>query len=129
MSKKMTVEEAFKELGRQEKRFAADNGGRGSLLAKSARDYYRTIVSCRKQLAEDADRVAASKLKLAALTSEVEKKEALSRKLHAEIVALKSRIVTHRKVIRKGDMLAKKELVAQTRFVEKVQVLRTMTAD
>ena len=129
MSKKMTVEEAFTELVRQEKRFSADDGGRGSLLAKSARDYYKTILTCRKQLAEDADRVAASKKKLAALTDEVAKKEALARKLHAEIVALKSRIVTHRKVIRKGDMVAKKEFVAQTRFVEKVQVLRTMPVD
>ena len=129
MSKKMTVEEAFKELGRQEKRFAADDGGRGSLLAKSAKDYYKTILSCRKQLEEDAARVAESKKKLAALTDEVAKKEALTKKLHAEIVVLKSRIITHRKVIRKSDMLVKKELVAQSRFVEKVQVLRTMAVD
>ena len=42
----MTDEEALKEIDRQEKRFAAAKCGRGLQLAKSAREYYQTIVKC-----------------------------------------------------------------------------------
>ena len=50
----MTDEEALKEIDRQEKRFAAAKCGRGLQLAKSAREYYQTIVKCRQKSAEVA---------------------------------------------------------------------------
>ena len=47
----MTDEEALKEIDWREKRFAAAKCGRGLQLAKSAREYYQTIVKCRQKLA------------------------------------------------------------------------------
>ena len=51
----MTDEEALKEIERQEKRFAAAKCGRGLQLAKSAREYYQTIVKCQQKSAEVQD--------------------------------------------------------------------------
>ena len=56
----MTDEEALKEIDRQEKRFAAAGFGNGLRLAKSAREYYQTIVKCRQKSAEVAAECAAA---------------------------------------------------------------------
>ena len=53
----MTDEDALKEIDRQEKRFAAAGFGNGLRLAKSAREYYQTIVKCRQKSAEVAAEV------------------------------------------------------------------------
>ena len=55
----MTDEEALKEIERQEKRFAAAKCGRGLQLAKSAREYYQTIVKCRQKSTEVSRRRSA----------------------------------------------------------------------
>ena len=56
----MTDEETLKEIDRQEKRFAAAKYSRGLQLAKSAREYYQTIVKCRQKSAEAAAKCAAA---------------------------------------------------------------------
>ena len=66
----MIDEEALKEIERQEKRFAAAKCGRGLQLAKSAREYYQTIVKCRQKSAEVAAECAAASEKAVAMTTE-----------------------------------------------------------
>lgn len=56
----MTDKEALQEIDRQEKRFAAAKCGRGLQLAKSAREYYQTIVKCRQKSADVAAECAAA---------------------------------------------------------------------
>ena len=47
----MTNKEALKEIDRQEKRFATAKCGRGLRLAKSAREYYETMVALEQEAA------------------------------------------------------------------------------
>ena len=75
----MTDEEALKEIDRQEKRFAAAKCGRGLQLAKSAREYYQTIVECRQKSAEAAAKCAAAQKKAVAMTAETDRMEAEAR--------------------------------------------------
>ena len=129
MKKQMSVAEALKELGRQERRIAASGNDRGGALAKSAHEYYKTVINCRKKLEEDAGECTVSRKKLVELQAEVSKKEGEIRKIHDEAVKLKARIIAHRKVVRNGDILIKKEHLAQIRFIEKVKVLRSLATD
>ena len=98
----MTDEEALKEIDRQEKRFAAAGFGNGLRLAKSAREYYQTIVKCRQKSEEVAAECAAANEKAVA-------------KL--------------RKVVRNGELIKNQEHKARLMFEEKVKRLATMPVE
>ena len=82
----MTDEEALKEIDRQEKRFAAAGFGNGLRLAKSAREYYQTIVKCRQRSAEVAAECAAANEKAVAMTAETDRMEAEARQMLKEVL-------------------------------------------
>ena len=81
----MTDEEALKEIDRQEKRFAAAKCGRGLQLAKSAREYYQTIVKCRQKSVEVAAECAAANEKAVSMTAETDRMEAEARLMLKEV--------------------------------------------
>ena len=123
----MTDEEALKEIDRQEKRFAAAKCGRGLQLAKSAREYYQTIVKCRQKSAEVAAECAAAKEKAVAMTAETDRMEAEARQMLKEVSRRRSAVAKLRKIIRNGELIKNQEHKARLMFEEKVKRLGEMT--
>ena len=122
----MTDEEALKEIDRQEKRFAAAKCGRGLQLAKSAREYYQTIVECRQKSAEAAAKCAAAQEKVLAMTVEADRMEAEARQMLKEVSRRRSEAAKLRKVVRNGELIKHQENKARLKFVEKVKRLGEM---
>ena len=125
----MTDEEALKEIDRQEKRFAAAKCGRGLQLAKSAREYYQTIVKCRQKSVEVAAECAAANEKAVSMTAETDRMEAEARQMLKEVSRRRSAIAKLRKVVRNGELIKHQENKARLKFVEKVKRLATMPAE
>ena len=126
MKKNMTEKEALKILAWQEKKFKEAGFGRGTLLAKSAHDYYDELRGWRKKSDAIAKDYADAKKKLAAMTAEAKRREDQARKLLDEARRLKTSAIRYKKVVRNGDLLSGHERIAQKRFFEKVELLRTM---
>ena len=122
----MTDEEALKEIDRQEKRFAAAKYSRGMQLAKSAREYYQTIVECRQKSAEAAAKCAAAQKKALAMTAETDRMEAEARQMLKEVSRRRSEAAKLRKVVRNGELIKHQENKARLKFVEKVKRLGEM---
>ena len=122
----MTDEEALKEIDRQEKRFAAAKCGRGLQLAKSAREYYQTIVKCRQKSEEVAAECAAANEKAIAMTAETDRMEAEARQMRKEVSRRRSEVAKLRKVVRNGELIKNQEHKARLMFEEKVKRLREM---
>ena len=122
----MTDEEALKEIDRQEKRFAAAKCGRGLQLAKSAREYYQTIVKCRQKSTEVAAEYAAANEKAVAMTAETDRMEAEARQMLNEVSRRRSEVAKLRKVVRNGELIKNQEHKARLMFEEKVKRLATM---
>ena len=125
----MTDEEALKEIDRQEKRFAAAKCGRGLQLAKSAREYYQTIVKCRQKSAEVAAECAAANEKAIAMTAETDRMEAEARQMLKEVSRWRSEVAKLRKVVRNGELIKNQEHKARLMFEEKVKRLATMPVE
>ena len=125
----MTDEEALKEIDRQEKRFAAAKCGRGLQLAKSAREYYQTIVKCRQKSAEVAAECAAANEKAVAMTAETDRMEAEARQMLKEVSRRRSAVAKLRKVVRNGELIRNQEHKARLMFEEKVKRLGTMPVE
>ena len=125
----MTDEEALKEIDRQEKRFAAAKCGRGLQLAKSAREYYQTIVKCRQKSAEIAAECTAANEKAVAMTAETDRMEAEARQMLKEVSRRRSEAAKLRKVVRNGELIKHQENKARLKFVEKVKRLGTMPVE
>ena len=125
----MTDEEALKEIDRQEKRFAAAKCGRGLQLAKSAREYYQTIVKCRQKSAEVAAECAAANEKAVAMTTETNRMEAEARQMLKEVSRRRSAVAKLRKIVRNGELIKNQEHKARLMFEEKVKRLSTMPAE
>ena len=125
----MTDEEALKEIDLQEKRFAAAKCGRGLQLAKSAREYYQTIVKCRQKSAEVAAECAAANEKAVAMTAETDRMEAEARQMLKEVSRHRSAVAKLRKVVRNGELIRNQEHKARLKFVEKVKRLGEMTME
>ena len=125
----MTDEEALKEIDRQEKRFAAAKCGRGLQLAKSAREYYQTIVECRQKSAEAAAKCAAAQKKAIAMTAETDRMEAEARQMLKEVSRRRSEAAKLRKVVRNGELIKHQENKARLKFVEKVKRLATLPVE
>ena len=122
----MTDEEALKEIDRQEKRFAAAGCGRGLRLAKSAREYYETMIGLRKEAAEAEEGCVAAKRKAEELVAAAEKAEAEGRMKIAEAKKLRSRAVQYRRIVKDGECLKNQEHMARIRLEEKLQRLAAM---
>ena len=118
----MTDEEALKEIDRQEKRFAAAGCGRGLRLAKSAREYYETMIGLRKEAAEAEEGCVAAKRKAEELVAAAEKAEAEAKKL-------RSRAVQYRRIVKDGESLKNQEHMARIRLAEKLQRLAVMPVE
>ena len=125
----MTDEEALKEIDRQEKRFAAAKCGRGLRLAKSAREYYETMIGLRKEAAEAEEGCLAAKRKAEELVAAAEKAEAEGRMKIAEAKKLRSRAVQYRRIVKDGESLKNQEHMARIRLAEKLQRLAAMPAE
>ena len=125
----MTDKEALQEIDRQEKRFAAAKCGRGLQLAKSAREYYQTIVKCRQKSAEVAAECAAANEKAIAMTAETDRMEAEARQMLKEVSRRRSAVAKLRKVVRHGELIKNQEHKARLMFVEKVKRLATMPVE
>ena len=125
----MTDKEALKEIDRQEKRFAAAKCGRGLQLAKSAREYYQTIVKCRQKSAEVAAECAAANEKAIAMTAETDRMEAEARMMLKEVSRRRSAVAKLRKVVRNGELIKNQEHKARLMFEEKVKRLETMPVE
>ena len=125
----MTDEEALKEIDRQQKRFAAAKCGRGLQLAKSAREYYQTIVKCRQKSAEVAAVCAAANEKAVAMTAETDRMEAEARQMLKEVSRRRSAVAKLRKVVHNGELIRNQEHKARLKFVEKVKRLATMPVE
>ena len=125
----MTDEEALKEIGRQEKRFAAAKCGRGLQLAKSAREYYQTVVKCRQKSVEVATECAAANEKAVAMTAETDRMEAEARQMLKEVSRRRSEVAKLRKVVRNGELIKNQEHKARLMFEEKVKRLATMPVE
>ena len=125
----MTDEEALKEIDRQEKRFAAAKCGRGLQLAKSAREYYQTIVKCRQKSAEVAAKCTAANEKVVAMTAETDRMEAEARQMLKEVSRRRSEVAKLRKVVRNGELIKNQEHKARLMFEEKVKRLSTMPVE
>ena len=125
----MTDEEALKEIDRQEKRFAAAKCGRGLQLAKSAREYYQTIVKCRQKSAEVAAECAAANEKAVAMTAETDRMEAEARQMLKEVSRRRSEVAKLCKVVRNGELIRNQEHKARLMFEEKVKRLATMPVE
>lgn len=122
----MTDAEALNEIDRQEKRFAAAGFQRGLGLVKSAREYYDTILECRRKTAEVMTKCEAAQKKVDAIAAESKKMEDEARRLLAEVARRRSEIVKLRKVIRSGELLRNKEHKSHLMFEKKVARLSTM---
>ena len=122
----MTDEEALKEIDRQENRFAAAGFGNGLRLAKSAREYYETMIGLRKEAAEAEEGCVAAKRKAEELVAAAEKAEAEARAKMAEAKKLRSRVVHHRRIVKDGESLKNQEHMARIRLAEKLQRLAVM---
>ena len=125
----MTDGEALKEIDLQEKRFAAAKCGRGLQLAKSAREYYQTILKCRQKSAEVAAECAAANEKAVAMTAETNRMEAEARQMLKEVSRRRSTVAKLRKVVRNGELIKNQEHKARLMFVEKVKRLATMPVE
>ena len=125
----MTDEEALKEIDRQEKRFAAAKCGRGLRLAKSAREYYETMVALQREAAESEASCAAAKRKIDELVAAVAKAEAEARAKMAEAKKLRSRIFQQRRLVKDGESLKNQEHLARIRFEEKVRCLAALEVE
>ena len=125
----MTDDEALKEIGRHEKRFAAAGYGNGLRLVKSAREYYQTIVKCRQKSAEVAAGCAAAEKKIAVMTPETDRMEAEARQMLKEVSRRRSAVAQLRKVVRNGELVRNREHMARLKFVEKVKRLATIPAE
>ena len=119
----------MKEIDRQEKRLAAAKCGRGLQLAKSAREYYQTIVECRQKSAEAAAKCAAAQKKAIAMTAETNRMEAEARQMLKEVSRRRSEVAKLRKVVRNGELIKNQEHKARLMFVEKVKRLATMPVE
>ena len=122
----MTDEEALKEIDWQEKRFAAAKYSRGLQLAKSAREYYQTIVKCWQKSAEAAAECAAAQEKVLAMTVEADRMEAEARQMLKEVSRRRSEAAKLRKVVRNGELIKHQENKPRFKFVEKVKRLGKM---
>ena len=122
-----TESEALKVLARQEKMFSEAGFARGIVLAKSAREYYGTILDSRRKVKVVSEKYTAAQKTLAQLTAKIRKMEAHARKELEEVAHLRAQSVRLRKIVRNGDLLKNKERLAQHRFEEKVELLRRMT--
>ena len=125
----MTDEEALKEIDRQEKRFAAAKCGRGLRLAKSAREYYETMVALQREAAESEAGCAAAKRKIDELVAAVAKAEAEARAKMAEAKKLRSRIFQQRRLVKDGESLKNQVHLARVRLEEKLQKLAYLPAE
>ena len=125
----MTDEEALKEIDRQEKRFAAAGFGNGLRLAKSAREYYQTMIGLRKEAAEAEEGCIAAKRKAEELVAAAEKAEAEGRMKIAEAKKLRSRAVQYRRIVKDGECLKNQEHMARIRLEEKMRKLATMAVE
>ena len=122
----MTDEEALKGIDRQEKRFAAAGCGRGLRLAKSAREYYQTMVELHREAVDAESGCLAAKRKAEELVAAAEKAEAEARAKMAEAKKLRSRVVQHRRIVKDGESLKNQEHMARIRLEEKLQRLAAM---
>ena len=125
----MTDKEALQEIDRQEKRFAAAKCGRGLQLAKSAREYYQTIVKCRQKSAEVAAECAAAQEKAVAMTVETDRMETEARQMLKEVSRRRSEVAKLRKIVRNGELIKNQEHKARLMFEEKVKRLATMPVE
>ena len=125
----MTDEEALKEIDRQEKRFATAKCGRGLRLAKSAREYYETMVALEQEAAESEAGCAAAKRKIDELVAAVAKAEAEARAKMAEAKKLRSRIFQQRRLVKDGESLKNQVHLARVRLEEKLQKLAYLPAE
>ena len=125
----MTDEEALKEIDRQEKRFAAAKCGRGLRLAKSAREYYETMVALQREAAESEAGCAAAKRKIDELVAAVAKAEVEARAKMAEAKKLRSRIFQQRRLVKDGESLKNQVHLARVRLEEKLQKLAYLPAE
>ena len=122
----MTDEEALKEIDRQEKRLAAAKCGRGLRLAKSAREYYQTMVELHREAVDAESGCLAAKRKAEELVAAAEKAEAEARAKVAEAKKLRSRAVQYRRIVKDGESLKNQEHMARIRLKEKLQRLAAM---
>ena len=125
----MTNKEALKEIDRQEKRFATAKCGRGLRLAKSAREYYETMVALQREAAESEAGCAAAKRKIDELVAAVAKAEAEARAKMAEAKKLRSRVVQQRRLLKDGESLKNQVHLARVRLEEKLQKLAYLPAE
>ena len=125
----MNDAEALKEIDRQEKRFAAAKCGRGLRLAKSAREYYETMVALEQEVAESEAGCAAAKRKIDELVAAVAKAEAEARAKMAEAKKLRSRIFQQRRLVKDGESLKNQVHLARVRLEEKLQKLAYLPAE
>jgi len=125
----MTDNEALREIERQEKRFSGEKSGRGAMLAKSARDYYKLLKDAEKKFAAVEGKYKPAKVSLAKLEAAAKAAEALARAKIAEAQKLRSKMVGLRKIVKNGDSLKCKENVARLRLVEKLKCLKTMAVE
>ena len=125
----MTDEEALKEIDRQEKRFAAAGFGNGLRLAKSAREYYETMVALHRE-AEDAEAgCTAAKLKIDELVAAAVKAESEAIAKRAEAKKLRSRVVQHRRIVKDGESLKCRARLARARLEEKLRKLAFLSVE
>ena len=125
----MTDGEALKEIDRQEKRFAAAGFGNGLRLAKSAREYYQTIVKCRQKSVDIAAECAVANEKAVAMTAEIDRMEAEARQMLKEVSRRRSVVAKLRKIVRNGELIKNQEHKARLMFEEKVKRLATMPVE
>ena len=125
----MTNKEALKEIDRQEKRFATAKCGRGLRLAKSAREYYETMVALEQEAAESEAGCAAAKRKIDELVAAVAKAEAEARAKMAEAKKLRSRIFQQRRLVKDGESLKNQVHLARVRLEAKLQKLAYLPAE
>ena len=125
----MTDEEALKEIDRQEKRFAAAGFGNGLRLAKSAREYYETMIGLRKEAAEAEEGCVAAKRKAEELVAAAEKAETEARTKMAEAKKLRSRAVQYRRIVKDGESLKCQARLARARLEEKLRKLAFLSVE
>ena len=125
----MTNKEALKEIDRQEKRFATAKCGRGLRLAKSAREYYETMVALQREAAESEAGCAAAKRKIDELVAAVAKAEAEARAKMAEAKKLRSRVVQHHRIVKDGESLKCRARLARARLEEKLRKLAFLSVE
>ena len=122
----MTEMEALKEIERQEARFAAAGFGRGVRLAKSAREYYDSMMEMRRRALDEEKTCRAALEKIKELTEARERELAEARRNFARAKRFMSEIVALRKVVKKGECLKHQEHLAGLRLDEKITRLKTL---